>query len=51
MRSAGHVAFKISVVKSEGKRSVRKPRCRWKIDILVGFRNVGSDGVDWIQLT
>jgi len=36
------------VRKAEGKRPLRRPRCRWE-DIRMGRREI-TEGVDWIHL-
>jgi hypothetical protein len=36
--------------KAEGKRRLRRPRCRWENNIKMSFREIGWDGVDWIDL-
>jgi hypothetical protein len=38
------------VGKSEGKRPLRRPRSRWVDNIKIGFRWIGCDGVDWINI-
>jgi hypothetical protein len=43
-------ACRISVGKPEGKRPLRKPRHRWVDNIKIDLREIGSDGVDWIDL-
>jgi hypothetical protein len=43
-------AFKILVGKPEGKRSLRRPRRRWVDNIIIELREIGWDGVDWIDL-
>jgi hypothetical protein len=58
MRRAGHVArirkkrntYRIYVGKPEGKRPLGKPRSRWVDNIKMDLRNVGWDGMDWIDL-
>jgi hypothetical protein len=58
MRLAGHVArtgekrnaYKILVGKPEGKRSLGRPRRRWVDNIKMNFREIGWDGVDWIDM-
>jgi hypothetical protein len=58
MRWAVHVArirekrstCRILVENSEGKRPVRKPRRRWVDNIKMNIREIGWDGVDWIDL-
>jgi hypothetical protein len=57
MRWAGHVAHmgemrnasRILVGRSEGKRPLGTPRCRWE-DIRVVLRVIGWEGMDWILL-
>jgi hypothetical protein len=36
--------------KPEGKRPLVRPRCRWKDNIGMYFREIGWEGVDWIYL-
>jgi hypothetical protein len=36
--------------KSEGKRPLRRPRRRWVDNIKINLREVGWDGMDWINL-
>jgi hypothetical protein len=43
-------AYSILVVKLEGKRLLRRPRCRWEDNIRVDLREIGWKGVDWIYL-
>jgi hypothetical protein len=58
MRWAGHVArmgetrnaYRILVGKSEGKRPLRRPRCRWVDNIKMDLGEIGWDGVDWSEL-
>jgi hypothetical protein len=58
MRCAGHVArmgekmnaYRILVGKPEGKRPLGRPRRRWVDNIKMDFREIGWDGVDWIEL-
>jgi len=38
------------VGKSEGKRTLGRPRHRWEDNIKVDFQEVGSGGMDWIEL-
>jgi hypothetical protein len=57
-RWAGHVArigkkrnaYMILVGKPEGKRSLGKPRRRWVDNIKMDLREIGCDGVDWIDM-
>jgi hypothetical protein len=58
MRWAGHVAlmgeksnaYRILIGKPEGKRLVRRPRCRWEENIKVDHREMGWRRIDWIYL-
>ena len=40
--------YRILVGKSEGKRPLGKPRCRWADNIKMDFQEVGRD---WIDVT
>jgi hypothetical protein len=58
MRWAGHVicmgekrnAYRILVGKPEGKRPLGRPRRRWENNIKMDLREIGSAGIDWIDL-
>jgi hypothetical protein len=58
MRRAGRVArmgqkrnaYRILVEKPEGKRLLRRPRRRWVDNIKIDHKEIGWDGVDWIEL-
>jgi hypothetical protein len=58
MRWAGHVAgmgpkrnaYRILVGKPEGKRPLGRPRRRWVDNIKMDLREIGWDGMDWIDL-
>jgi hypothetical protein len=58
MRWAGHVArigkkrnaYRILVGKPEGKRPLGRPRRRWVDNIKIYLREIGWDGMDWIDL-
>jgi hypothetical protein len=43
-------AYRILVGKPEGKRSLGRPRRRWMDTIKMDLREIGWDGVDWIEL-
>jgi hypothetical protein len=43
-------AYRILEGKPEGKRPLGRPRCRWVENIKMGLREIGWDGVDWINL-
>jgi hypothetical protein len=59
MRWAGHVArmgetknaYRILVGKPEGKRPLARPRRRWVDNIKIDLREIGWDGVDWVDLS
>jgi hypothetical protein len=40
--------YEILVQKTEGKRPLRRPRCRWKDNIRMDLREIGWDDVDWM---
>jgi hypothetical protein len=44
-------AYKILVGEPEGKRPLGKPRCRWVEHIKMDLREIGWDGIDWIDVT
>jgi hypothetical protein len=55
---AGHVAriwetknaYRILVVTPERKRPLGRPRRRWVDNIKIDLREIGLDGMDWIDL-
>jgi hypothetical protein len=58
MRWAGHAArmgerrnaYRILVGKPEGKRPLGRPRRRWVDNIKMDLREVGWDGMDWMDM-
>jgi hypothetical protein len=58
MRWTGHVAclgekinaYRILMGKPEEKSTLRRPRHRWEDNIKMDLREIGWDGVDWIDL-
>jgi hypothetical protein len=58
MRWAGHVArmgetrnaYRILVGKPKGRRPLGRPRRRWVDNIKIDLREIGWDGMDWIDL-
>jgi hypothetical protein len=58
LRWAGHVArigektnaYRILMCKPEGKRPLGRQICRWVDNIKIDLREIGWDGVDWIDL-
>jgi hypothetical protein len=43
-------AYRILVGTPEGKRPLGRPRRRWVDNIKIDLREIGWDGVDWIDL-
>jgi hypothetical protein len=43
-------AYRILVEKPEGKRPLGRPTRRWVDNIKMDLREIGWDGVDWIEL-
>jgi hypothetical protein len=43
-------AYRILVGNQEGKRSLGRPRRRWADNIKMDLRELGWDGIDWIDL-
>jgi transposase len=43
-------AYKVLVGKPEGKIPLGRPRCRWVDNIKIYIRDIGYDGMDWIDL-
>jgi hypothetical protein len=43
-------AQNILVGKPEGKRSLERPRHRWEYNTRMDLREIGHEGVDWVQL-
>jgi hypothetical protein len=43
-------ACRILVGKPEGKRPLGRPRRRWAHNIKMDLRDIGRDGMDWIDL-
>jgi hypothetical protein len=43
-------AYRILVVKPEGKRPLGRPRRRWEDNIRMDLREIGWGGMDWIDL-
>jgi hypothetical protein len=43
-------AYRILVGMPEGKRPLARPRRRWVDNIKMGLREIGWDGMDWIEL-
>jgi hypothetical protein len=43
-------AYRILVGNPEGKRLLRRRRCRWVVNIKMDLREIEWDGTDWINL-
>jgi hypothetical protein len=43
-------AYRILVGKPEGKRPLGRPRRRWVDNIKIDHKEIGWDGMDWIDL-
>jgi hypothetical protein len=43
-------AYRILVGKAEGKRPLGRPRRMWVDNIKMDLREIGLDGMDWINL-
>jgi hypothetical protein len=43
-------ACRILVGKPEGKRPLGRPRCRWVDNIKMDLREIGWNGMYWIEL-
>jgi hypothetical protein len=43
-------AYRVLVGKPESKSPLGRPRCRWVDNIKIDLREIGWDGVDWIDL-
>jgi hypothetical protein len=58
MRWAGQVArmgekrnaYRVLVGKPEGKRPLGRPRRRWVDNIKMNLREIGGNGMDWIDV-
>jgi hypothetical protein len=43
-------AYRILVGKPEGKRPLGRPTCRWVDNVNMDLREIGWDGMYWIDL-
>jgi hypothetical protein len=46
----GGSAYRILLGKPEGKRPLGRPKRRWVDDIKMDLREIGWNGVDWINM-
>jgi hypothetical protein len=44
-------AYRILPWKTEGKRPLGRPKRRWVDNTKIDLREIGWDGMDWIDLT
>ena len=42
--------YRVLVGKPEGKRPLRRPRCRWEYNIKMDLQEVECGGMDWFEL-
>jgi hypothetical protein len=46
----GRSVYRVLVGRPKGNRQPKRPRCRWDDNIKLDLREIGIDGVNWIQL-
>jgi hypothetical protein len=46
----GRGAYRILVERPEGRRALGRPRRRWEENIKMDLRDVGWEGVHWIDM-
>jgi hypothetical protein len=46
----GRGTYRVLVGKCEGKRPLRRRRCRWEDNFKMDLQEVGCGGLDWIEL-
>jgi hypothetical protein len=46
----GRGVYSVLVGKPEGKRTLGRPRLGWEDNNQMDLREIGMDGVNWIQL-
>jgi hypothetical protein len=44
-------AYRILVGNPRGKRPLERPRRRWENNIKMDLREIGWDGMDWVDLS
>jgi hypothetical protein len=49
-RIGGRNAYRILAGKPEGKSPMGRPRCMWVDNIKIDLREMGWDGMDWIDV-
>jgi hypothetical protein len=50
MHGEGRCVYRVLVGRPKGKRPLGKPGCRWEDSIKVDLKEIGIDGVNWVQL-
>jgi hypothetical protein len=50
MHGEGRSVYRVLVGRTEGKRALGRPRCRWEGNIKMDLREIGINGANWIQL-
>jgi hypothetical protein len=50
MNGGGRGVYRVLVGRPEGKRPQGRPRHRWDDNIKMDLREIGINGVNWIQL-
>jgi hypothetical protein len=48
--AGGKGVYRVLVGRSKGNRPLGRPRHRWEDNIKIDLREMGIDGVNWIQL-
>jgi len=46
----GRGVYRVLVGRSESKRPLGRPRCRWENNIKMDLTETGIDGANWIRL-
>jgi hypothetical protein len=50
MHGEGRGVYRVLVGRPEGRRPLERLRHRWEDNIKMDLREIGIDGVNWIQL-
>jgi hypothetical protein len=46
----GRGVYRVLVGKSEGKRLLGRPRCRWEDNIKMDLQELGCGDIDWNEM-
>jgi hypothetical protein len=46
----GKSVHRVFIGRPKGKRPLGRPTCMWEDNVKMGLREIGIDGVNWIQL-